>query len=127
MDNFVIPREMKDTMGLALGADYHVLPNVLTLRAGFMYESGAAKDKYYSTFLYDNHKLAPTIGLSYQINDLIRLDFAFAHVHQLPKTVKNGEFIQYNLVYPEKAHVTNNGEYRSFYDFIGLGLDFTFK
>ena len=126
VDNFVIPREMKDTMGFSIGADYHILPDVLTLRAGFLYESGAAKDENYSVFLYDNHKLAPTIGLSWHINDLVRLDFAFAHVHQLPKTVTNGQFIQYNLVYPEKAHATNNGDYKSFYDFIGVGTNFTF-
>ena len=127
VDNFIIPRDMKDVGGVSIGADYHVLPNQLTLRAGFLYESGSAKDKYYSTFLYDNHKFAPTIGLSYYINHMIRLDFAFAHVHQLPKSVKNGEFIQYNLVYPEKAHATNNGDYKSFYDFIGLGINLTFN
>ena len=126
VDNFVIPRQMKDVGGFSIGADYHILPNVLTLRAGFMYESGAARDENYSVFLYDNHKFAPTIGLSYHINDLIRLDFAFAHVHQLPKTVKDGKYIQYNLVYPEKAHATNNGDYKLFYDFIGIGTNFSF-
>lgn len=123
--NFTIPRNMKDVWGIAIGSDWHILPDTLTLRAGFMYESGAAKDEYYSAFLYDNHKFSPTIGLSYTIA-FARIDFAFAHVHQLPKTVKNGQFKQYNLVYPEKAHATNNGKYKSFYDFIGIGANFTF-
>lgn len=122
---FEIPRNMKDTWGLALGGDWNILPDELTVRAGFLYESGAAHDADYSTFLYDNDKFAGTLGLSYKIA-FVRLDFAFAHVHQLPKTVKNGRFKQYNLVYPEKAHVTNNGKYQSFYDFIGLGANFMF-
>lgn len=125
VDNFNIPRNMKDTWGISIGADWNVLPNQLTLRAGFMYESGAAEEAYYSVFLYDNHKFAPTIGLSYTIG-FARIDFAYAHVHQLPMTVKNGELKQYNIVYPEKAVVTNNGDYESFYDFIGIGANFTF-
>lgn len=123
--NFTIPRNMKDTWGIAIGSDWNILPE-LTVRAGFLYESGAAADEYYSTFLYDNHKFSPTIGVSYTL-DFVRFDFAFAHVHQLPKTVTNGAVKQYNLVYPENAHVTNNGKYKSFYDFIGLGVNFTFK
>ena len=123
--NFEIPRNMKDTYGVAIGADWNILPDQLTVRAGFMYESGAAGDENYSAFLYDNHKFAPTIGLSYTIA-FARLDFAYAHVHQLPKTVTNGNHVQYNLVYPEKAVATNNGKYKSYYDFIGLGVNFTF-
>ena len=126
VDNFVIPRDMKDTVGISIGSDVHVIPNTLTVRAGFMYESGSSKPENYSVFLYDNHKFAPTVGLSYHINDMVRLDFAFAHVHQLPMNVKNGQFLQYNLVYPEKAHATNNGKYKSFYDFIGIGTDLKF-
>ena len=125
VDDYAVPREMKDTYGVSVGSDWHILPE-LTLRGGFMYESGAAKDELYSAFLYDNHKLGPTIGLSYSINRMLRLDFSFAHIHQLPKTVKNGRFMQYNFVYPEKAHATNNGDYKSFYDFIGIGANFTF-
>ncbi|MBO4349852.1 MAG: outer membrane protein transport protein [Proteobacteria bacterium] len=123
--NFVIPRNMKDTFGFSVGSDWNVLPDQLTLRAGLMYESGAAKDEYFSSFLYDNHKIAPTIGLSYTIA-FARIDFAFAHVHQLTKTVTNGQYVQYNLVYPEKAVATNNGKYKLFYDFIGLGANLTF-
>ena len=123
--NFIIPRDMKDVGGFALGADWNILPNQLTLRAGFLYESGAAGDQNYSAFEYDNHKIAPTIGLSYTIA-FARLDFAFAHVHQMPMKVTNGNYKQYNLVYPEKAVATNNGDYKSFYDFIGLGVNFTF-
>ncbi len=127
--NFTIPRNMKDVGGVSIGADYHVIPEKLTLRAGFLYESGAADEHNYSAFMYDNHKFAPTIGLSYNFMfeklDL-RLDFAFAHVHQLPMTVTEGNFKQYNLVYPEKAVVTNNGHYKSFYDFIGLGVNLMF-
>ena len=125
VDDYVVPREMKDTFGFSIGSDVHILPE-LTVRGGFLYESGAAKDELYSAFLYDNHKLGPTVGLSYHINHIVRLDFAFAHIHQLPKTVKNGTFKQYNFVYPEMAHATNNGDYKSFYDFIGIGANFTF-
>ena len=41
--NFQIPRNMKDTFGFALGADWNILPNELTVRAGFLYESGAGR------------------------------------------------------------------------------------
>ena len=125
IDNFSLPRNMKDTYGIAIGSDWNILPDRLTLRMGFLYESGAAGDQNYSVFLYDNHKFAPTIGASVYL-DFVRLDFSFAHVHQLSKTVTNGNHKQYNLVWPEGAVVTNNGTYKSFYDFIGIGANFTF-
>lgn len=122
---FTIPRQMKDTWGIAIGGDWNILPKTLAVRAGMLYESGAAHDDDYSTFMYDNHKIGVTLGASYTIS-FVRLDFSFAHVHQLPKTVTHGRFKQYNLVYPEKAHATNNGDYKSFYDFIGIGANFMF-
>lgn len=125
VDNFILPRKMKDVYGVAIGSDWHVLPSLLTLRAGFMYESGSAPDAYYSVFAYDTHKFAPSIGLSLTL-DFVRLDFAFMHVQQLSKRVTAGEYKQYNLVYPEEANVTNNGSYSSFYDFVGLGANFFF-
>lgn len=125
IDDFVLPRNMKDSWGISIGADWHVIPDRLTLRAGFFYESGAARDENYSVFQFDGDKLSPSIGLSVLI-DFARIDFAFAHVHQLPKTITNGTYKQYNLVYPEHAVATNNGDYKSFYDFIGLGVNFSF-
>ena len=122
VEGFTLNRKAKDTFGLAIGSDIKIIPN-LTLRTGFLYESGAAPDAYYSVFFADNHKLAPTIGLSYEWN-FIRFDFAFAHVHQLPKNLKNGTLKQYNIVYPEGANITNNGKYKSYFDFIGIGLNF---
>lgn len=122
---FTIPRNMKDTWGIAVGGDWNILPRTLAVRAGMLYESGAAHDEDYSAFMYDNHKIGVTLGASYTIS-FVRLDFSFAHVHQLPKTVTNGQFKQYNIVYPEKAHATNNGDYKSFYDFIGIGANFMF-
>ncbi|MFA5624281.1 MAG: outer membrane protein transport protein [Bradymonadales bacterium] len=125
VDNFIIPRHMKDVFGFSLGADWHIMPRFFTLRAGFMYESGAARDEYYSVFSYDAHKFAPSIGMSLTL-DFVRLDFAFMHVQQISKKIVNGEHKQYNLPYPEQANVTNNGHYSSFYDFIGLGANFFF-
>ena len=125
VDNFHIPRNLKDTWGLSLGADWHVIPDRLTLRAGFAYESGASSDENYSVFLYDTHKFIPTIGLSVDVS-FVRLDFYFAHVQQLSKDITKGNVKQYNLVYPEGAIVTNNGKYNTFYDFVGLGANFTF-
>ena len=125
VDNFHIPRDLKDTWGISIGSDWHVIPNRLTLRAGFAYESGATSDEYYSVFLYDTDKFIPTIGLSVDI-DFVRLDFSFAHVQQLSKNITNGTYKQYNLVYPEGAIATNNGKYRTFYDFVGLGAVFKF-
>ena len=125
VDDFHIPRNLKDTWGLSIGADWHILPDRLTLRAGFAYESGASTDENYSVFLYDTHKFIPTIGLSVDVA-FVRLDFYFAHVQQLSKNITQGTFKQYNLVYPEGAIVTNNGKYKTFYDFIGIGANFTF-
>ena len=125
VDDFHIPRNLKDTWGISIGSDWHIIPNRLTLRAGFAYESGAASDENYSVFLYDTHKFIPTIGLSVDIA-FVRLDFNFAHVQQISKNITKGTFKQYNLVYPEGAIATNNGKYSTFYDFIGIGANFTF-
>ncbi len=125
VDDFHLPRNMKDTWGLSLGADWHILPNRFTLRAGFGYESGAAHDEDYSAFLYDTDKFMPTIGFSVDVA-FVRLDFSFVHVQQRSKNITQGTYKQYNLVYPEAALATNNGQYKSFYDLIGLGAVFKF-
>jgi len=46
---FTIPRQMKDTWGIAIGGDWNILPKTLAVRAGMLYESGAAHDDDYST------------------------------------------------------------------------------
>jgi len=125
VDNFHIPRNLKDTWGISIGSDWHIIPNRLTLRAGFAYESGSSTDENYSVFLYDTDKFIPTIGLSVDVA-FVRLDFSFAHVQQLSKNITNGTYKQYNLVYPEGSIATNNGKYKTFYDFIGLGAVFKF-
>ncbi len=124
VDDFNIPRNMKDTWGLSIGSDVEIIP-LLTLRAGFLFETGAADDKTYSVFLHDAMKFAPSLGLSFHI-PYTRIDLGYMHIFQVNKTITNGTFKQYNLVYPEGAIATNNGKYTSYYDLVGVGVEFSF-
>ena len=120
-DRLNLDRRLRDILGVAIGGDYHLFP-FLTLRAGFMMEQGATPDVTYSVFQHDSSKYAPTVGVTWKIDEMWRLDFAYTHIFQGARSISNSEVVQINSAYPEGATVVGNGEYRSSYDVVGLGM-----
>jgi long-chain fatty acid transport protein len=74
-----IPRHLKDTVALKLGVETQPLPMVpFDLRAGYIYETGAAPDEYLSLISPDSNKHMITFGAGLRIGRL-RFDATFAH------------------------------------------------
>jgi len=120
-----IERNLRDAFGVSLGADWHVFPDALTLRAGFLYEQGATPDERYSTFQADSDKVAPTIGVSAEFGDF-RLDAAYSFMFMLPRDISNSEVEQINPAYEDGAVIVGNGSYEHFVNMFGVGIGYTF-
>lgn len=120
-----VRRELRDIFGVSVGGEWHAMPGMLTVRAGFMYEQGATPDETTSVFQADSDKLAPTLGASVSIGDW-RLDAAYAFVYHLPREIETSEVAQINPAYEEGAVVVGNGTYESFLNVFGLGMRYAF-
>ena len=117
-----ITRNLKDTLGVSVGGDWHVLPQLLTLRAGFMFEQGATPEEYTTTFQADGDKIAPTVGASVEIGETWRIDAAYSFVYQLPQDISNSRATQINPTFRDGATIIGNGSYSAFLNVFGLGM-----
>jgi long-chain fatty acid transport protein len=83
----VIPRKFDDTVAINLGVEGQPLPLVpLTLRAGYVFETGAAPDAYLSVLTPDSQKHLLSFGVGYRVGKL-RFDAVFAHAFVATRNV----------------------------------------
>ncbi len=120
-----LDRSFDDVFSVHLGGEWHVLPQYLSVRGGFFFETGAIPDETYSMFQIDSDKAAPTVGLS-AFFDGWRVDAAYTHIFQVAREITTSEVSQINPTYNEGATIVANGSYTSGYDIVGLGAGVTF-
>lgn len=139
-----MPRNWKDTWSLRLGSDVNVVPDRLTLRAGFFYESPAVPEEYTYVDILSFHRFGPSVGLSVKFHGL-ELSAAYTYVFQMPVTVTEEESAifqqapgspcqppytdtnlcsEYYLGKPSAP--ANAGTYLSQYHFVTVGLEYAF-
>jgi long-chain fatty acid transport protein len=132
----VIPRKLEDTLALRLGLEARPLARApLTLRAGYVNESGASTDEYVSVLTVDTHKHVLTVGLGYSVGR-VRLDAVYGHVFMSDRVIAAGQSCapQQNPIRggedptacvhdgsPGRVYV-GDGTYRSSWDMVGVGL-----
>jgi len=139
-----MPRNWKDTWSLRLGSDVHVVQDLLTLRAGFFYESPAVPKEYTYIDILSFHRFGPSVGFSIEFHGF---DFsaAYTYVFQMPVVVTEEESqifqqmpgspcqppytdtnvcSEYYLGRP--AAPANAGTYLSDYHFLSVGLAYGF-
>jgi len=135
-----IKRNLKDTIALKLGIETQPLPLLpVDIRAGYVYETGAAPDEYLSLISPDSNKHMLTAGIGFRVAHL-RFDAMFAHAFLADRNVSlAGACLQQNnpirtgdpdaacdttmQELPTPGHVyVNAGEYKSSWTVFGVGM-----
>jgi len=70
---------------IRLGGEYRM--DKLSLRAGFIYDQTPQPDKAVDPLLPDANRIELTVGLGYQITDMINVDLAYQYIKASDRTV----------------------------------------
>jgi len=139
-----IDKKWHDTIAVRLGGDYNVVPDWLTLRAGFFYETGAEPKGYAYLDVMSLERISPSAGFTLA-HWGFELSAAYTYVWQKPMVVTEEESRVYqqmpagqckapytnpNLCHPEyigkPAAPANAGTYISDYHIITFALSYGF-
>jgi long-subunit fatty acid transport protein len=82
-----ITHNWKDVLGVRVGADYAVVPNVLSLRTGGFFESKGVDDKYLNVDFDLAQKIGVSGGLTVRTGPV---DISVAYAHTFFGTLDNG-------------------------------------
>jgi long-chain fatty acid transport protein len=90
LNDIVIPRKLKDTLALRVGLETRPIPKVpVTLRAGYVNETGSTRPEYLSVLTVDTDKHVLTAGLGVQVGPA-RIDAVVGRVIMADRTVARG-------------------------------------
>jgi long-chain fatty acid transport protein len=127
-----IPRGMKDSNSVHLGAEYtpDIAKKMLVARAGVSYETSAIPAAYVSPLTIDSNKLAASIGGSIIVNEHLRLDGVFSYTIQGDVRVA-GQSAQVFISNPVNGNpvtpdYVNGGTYHVNLWILGGGLEYRF-
>ncbi|MBM4371866.1 MAG: outer membrane protein transport protein [Deltaproteobacteria bacterium] len=90
LDTLHIQRNWRDTLAVKLGADWNVVPDILTLRAGFSYESPSVRRGYEYLDAFSFHRFSPSAGLTVSFWK-VDLSLAYSYIYQPPVVVTEGQ------------------------------------
>lgn len=85
--NSDIAHEWKDVLGVRLGGDVNVVPNMLTVRGGAFYESAGQDDEYLNIDFHQGSKVGLSLGATVRF---WRIDLSAAYQHTFFGTLDNG-------------------------------------
>jgi long-chain fatty acid transport protein len=130
---FSLPRKFENTLALRAGLEVQPLATTpLTLRAGYVHETGASTTSYISVLTVDTSKHILTVGVGFKIGR-VRLDGMFGHVFMADERVARGQSCvpQVNPIKdgaPEPACTrgVGDGTYVSSWNLLGLGTAIDF-
>ena len=122
----LFPLGYQDTYSLRLGGDAH-LSELLTLRAGYIFETGAPPDAFYSVFLADADKHVFTLGTGLHLGS-ITLDASLAYYLMPQRVITTSQVKQINATDPgnRTTTVVGNGTYDQRYVIGGVAFTKTF-
>ncbi|MFT3923414.1 MAG: hypothetical protein QM778_12840 [Myxococcales bacterium] len=78
--NANIPHNWRNVYGFRVGGDYNVIPALLSLRAGFSYESSAVRSPYMNLDYFVQQKVGLHLGASVMVGSMVKLTLAYAHL-----------------------------------------------
>lgn len=124
--NAVIPHRWKNTYGMRLGADYNVLPRLLSVRAGLSYESSAVRTSYMNIDYFPTQKVGIHLGASVMLG-MVKVSVAYAHLFYpgLDVGVGDGRLPEVVAIparppNPVPARAVNEGSYRMRMDIVSI-------
>ena len=86
-----IDKKFKDTFSVRVGGDWQAWHEVLWVRAGAFYESGASPKAYTSVDFEAYDRAGGSVGLGWQFYPRMFLNVAFLHIQQFERTVTEAE------------------------------------
>jgi len=125
VNDIVFDKSFQDTFGARVGADWQVLPERVTVRAGYLHETSAIKDDHRSVDFGNWQRDGVSVGTSLQFFGAW-LDFAYAH-HFLPTvTVTDSTVVQQTSppigAAVSESSVVGNGTYSASMDIFSMSL-----
>jgi long-chain fatty acid transport protein len=125
--NLTIPYKWRDTLGLRLGGDYNVLPELFVVRAGVSYESSAIPTAYMNIDSWAVTRVGLHAGGTVKLGNL-RLSIAYAHIFLGSVTVPLGEgrVTETVSVSPMDAQAVNEGDYSASLNVISAQVNYAF-
>jgi long-chain fatty acid transport protein len=119
--NAVIPHRWKDTWGFRVGGDYNVMPSLLSVRAGFSYESSAIRRSYMNLDYFPTQRIGLHVGATLALG-MVSLHIAYAHIFydQVKVPVGAGRLPEIVALDRAAAQPVNEGSFNARADWISL-------
>jgi long-subunit fatty acid transport protein len=126
LNDTVSPRGFRDTWSVRGGASLRLL-GWLQVHSGFLWEQGAAPDRFFSVNAPDSDKFGPGIGVSLLFQP-VRIDMGYLHLFQASRdiSVEESRVTQTNPSNPEDSTIVGAGRYSSGLDLFRVGLELRF-
>lgn len=129
--DIVFPHNFRDTVSLRLGGEHEIMPDRLTLRAGYIYETSAVPSEYVSVDFANWGRNVASVGASLRAFGA-SLDLAFAHHFIETQVVTDSKVEQkltpplYSFMTSPKPMIVGNGTYQASLDVVSLSLQVPF-
>jgi long-subunit fatty acid transport protein len=92
-----IEKQWRDTIGVALGSDYAVISDGLTLRGGLFYDTAVADHRYAHVDFFSGTQIGGAVGTSVFVPPF-EVALAYEYRHQLPVKVSEAQAKVYQEV-----------------------------
>ncbi|HZF55028.1 MAG TPA: outer membrane protein transport protein [Polyangiaceae bacterium] len=122
-----VAHEWRDVVGVRLGGDYVVAPNLLAVRAGAFYETKGQDDEYLNIDFHLGSRVGLSAGATLRV---WRLDLSLAYQHTFFGTLDNGGSGSLKAISGDQSSAfrsrqgINGGKLTTSLDEIGLGATF---
>jgi long-chain fatty acid transport protein len=120
----VLPKQNRDAFSARLGIEGRP-HDIVTLRGGIFYESGATKPQLYDLTAPDGHKVGIAAGVSIHLWKF-SIDAAYVHVFAPQLTVTDTETTTIQVLPTGTPGLVGNGNYNFSTDMFHLGIRATF-
>jgi long-subunit fatty acid transport protein len=127
LDPIVIQKNFKDAYSVRLGADYAVIPDRLTVRGGYTFETSAIPSEYVAVDFanWGRHMVAAGVSACFWG---VMVDVAYAHHFVPTQKVNDSQVVQVTTPSPAgrgqyaTPSVVGNGTYTASLDVVSLAL-----
>jgi long-subunit fatty acid transport protein len=128
LQNIIFQKDYQDSLSVRVGADYELLPRLLTVRAGYLHETSAIPLKSVSVDFGNWQRDVVSVGATVRIWRGINASAAYAHHFISDQNVTNSQVVQ--VVTPcltpgctdPAPSVVGNGVYKASLDVASLSL-----
>ncbi len=121
MPTITIPRNFKDTFSIRAGTQIVAVPQFLSFRVGYIFETGAMPDEMKSVLFYDSQKHLMALGSTFQYRNW-SFDILYAIAIFPESVVESSSVKQINPLNPEGALTVGAGIYNSTVHIFGLSV-----